>query len=167
MTIKEIENQIKELTKKEAEFYRDGYCAIQKKYPGFSEHNANSPGYPEFLELLGKSDEMCDEIEQWEENLRRKRFEEENPSVARKIQPLPRLTPGWVVVRTIEEGDDNEWSSCVKVLTTVAAITQTEEAARAFVIDHQMQDEEAGNYSVKYHIMQAGDDYEDFYGHAE
>lgn len=167
MTVEELKRQIDELKKKEMREYADGYRAIKEKYPGFSEGNAHSPGYPEYLEFLGKNDELCDEIEQLEENLRRREFEKANPSVARKIQPLPRLTPGWVVVRTIEEGDDDEWSSCVKVLTTVAAITQTKEAARAFVIDHQMQDEEAGVYSVKYHIMRAGDDFEDYYGHAE
>ena len=45
-----------------------------------------------------------------------------------------------------EEVDNKE-----NALRLAAAITQTEEAARSFVSDHKLQDEVAGNFSVRYH----------------
>ena len=168
MKIQELRAEIKRLKKEQKDDEAQLYHTIKELHPGFSPSNPDAPGYEEYISGIMKLDEEYQDIDNLEYKLEEMEFEQEYPSVAKKIRPLPRLTPGWVVLRTIEEEeDDNPYNSSVRVLTSIAAITQTEEAARSFIADHQLKDEKAGLYDVKYHIMQAGDDYEDFYGHAE
>lgn len=168
MKIQELRTEIKRLKKEQKDDEAQLYHTIKELHPGFSSGNPDAPGYEEYISGIMKLDEKYQNIDNLEYKLKEMEFEREYPSVAKKIRPLPRLTPGWVVLRTIEEEeDDNPYNSSVRVLTSVAAITQTEEAARSFVSDHKLQDEIAGNFSVRYHVMRAGDDFEDYYGHAE
>lgn len=167
MTIKELEVKIKQLQKEAMDKEEQLYRMAKDLHPDFNDMDPDSPGYDEYIAGITKVDEMLDKADDLEIELQKKKFEESHQSLAQKLRPLPRLTPGWVVLRTIEEYDDEPYSSCVRVMTSVAAITQTEEAARSFVSDHKLQDEVAGNFSVRYHVMRAGDDFEDYYGHAE